>query len=136
LRNAVPAAAFAKVVRATVVREPYATFSVALGQPSRPQPRTPIEGLWLAGDWTDTGLPGTIEGAVLSGHRAAEAADDAIEAARQREMRDQEERKTRPAKPKAKARGSALHSPVGDNPTSPEAQRTSEHEHGVEHEKP
>jgi monoamine oxidase len=27
--------------------------------------------LWLAGDWTDTGLPATIEGAVLSGHRAA-----------------------------------------------------------------
>jgi squalene-associated FAD-dependent desaturase len=135
LRAAFPTAGYAKVLRATVVREPYATFSVAQGQPARPQPRTPIEGLWLAGDWTDTGLPGTIEGAVLSGHRAAEAADDAIEAARARELRDQEERRQRPTKPKAKAHGSALHSPVGDQPTSPEAQRTSEHEHGVEHEK-
>jgi monoamine oxidase len=30
--------------------------------------------LFLAGDWTDTGLPGTIEGAVRSGHLAADAA--------------------------------------------------------------
>jgi hydroxysqualene dehydroxylase len=30
--------------------------------------------MYLAGDWIDTGLPGTIEGAVRSGHRAAEAA--------------------------------------------------------------
>jgi monoamine oxidase len=33
---------------------------------------TPVRGFVLAGDWTDTGLPGTIEGAVLSGRRAAE----------------------------------------------------------------
>jgi len=35
------------------------------------------EGLYLAGDWTDTGLPGTIESAVISGHRAAQLALDA-----------------------------------------------------------
>jgi len=38
----------------------------------RPPAQTTVDGLLLAGDWTDTGLPPTIEGAVLSGHRAAE----------------------------------------------------------------
>jgi uncharacterized protein with NAD-binding domain and iron-sulfur cluster len=33
---------------------------------------TPFPNVFLAGDWTDTGLPATIEGACLSGHRAAE----------------------------------------------------------------
>jgi squalene-associated FAD-dependent desaturase len=61
-------------VRATVVREKQATFSLAPGQPARPGTRTPIDGLFLAGDWTDTGLPATIEGAVVSGNRAASAA--------------------------------------------------------------
>jgi predicted NAD/FAD-dependent oxidoreductase len=60
-------------IRATVVREKHATFSLAPGQPARPGTRTPIEGLFLAGDWTDTGLPATIEGAVVSGNRAAAA---------------------------------------------------------------
>jgi zeta-carotene desaturase len=60
-------------VRATVIRERRATFSLAPGQPPRPGVRTPIDGLLLAGDWTDTGLPATIEGAVVSGHRAANA---------------------------------------------------------------
>jgi hypothetical protein len=32
-----------------------------------------VQGLLLAGDWTDTGLPATIEGAVVSGHAAAAA---------------------------------------------------------------
>ena len=36
---------------------------------------TPVPGLFLAGDWIDTGLPATIESAVRSGHRAAERAD-------------------------------------------------------------
>jgi len=33
---------------------------------------TPIAGLVLAGDWIDTGLPGTIESAALAGHNAAQ----------------------------------------------------------------
>jgi hypothetical protein len=37
--------------------------------------RTPIEGLLLAGDWIQTGLPATIESAVISGHRAAVATE-------------------------------------------------------------
>jgi len=37
----------------------------------RPPTEIGVRGLYLAGDWTKTGLPPTIEGAVLSGHRAA-----------------------------------------------------------------
>lgn len=69
--SSLPGAAGARLVRATVVREKQATFSLAPGQPHRPGARTPIEGLVLAGDWTDTGLPATIESAVISGHTAA-----------------------------------------------------------------
>jgi hydroxysqualene dehydroxylase len=70
---ALPAAQSAAVTRAVVVREKRATFSVAPGQPQRPSMRTDVPGLFLAGDWIDTGLPATIEGAVISGHAAAEA---------------------------------------------------------------
>ena len=66
-----PLARGATVVRGTVVREKRATFSLAPGQPPRPGAETPVRGFYLAGDWTDTGLPATIEGAVESGHRAA-----------------------------------------------------------------
>jgi hydroxysqualene dehydroxylase len=72
LLDAMPAARDARLLRATVVREPKATFSLAPGQPERPQAETPITGLVLAGDWIDTGLPATIESAVRSGHRAAD----------------------------------------------------------------
>jgi squalene-associated FAD-dependent desaturase len=73
LRDALAPARSASVQRASVVRERRATFSLAPGQPARPPARTPLEGFYLAGDWTDTGLPGTIESAALSGHRAADA---------------------------------------------------------------
>jgi len=71
VREALPAAREARLVRATVVREKRATFSLEPGQPCRPGTKTAVEGLFLAGDWIDTGLPGTIESAVVSGHRAA-----------------------------------------------------------------
>lgn len=71
--GAVPAAARARLVRATAVRERRATFSLAAGEPARPATATPLPGFLLAGDWTDTGLPATIESAVVSGHRAARA---------------------------------------------------------------
>jgi hydroxysqualene dehydroxylase len=71
---AVPRAAAARTLRASAVRERHATFSLAPGQPRRPATRTPIDGLLLAGDWVDTGLPATIESAVVSGHWAAAAA--------------------------------------------------------------
>jgi predicted NAD/FAD-dependent oxidoreductase len=73
LLDAVPAVGSARLLRGTVIREPRATFSLAPGQPPRPPTRTSIPGLYLAGDWVDTGLPATIEGAVRSGHAAAAA---------------------------------------------------------------
>ena len=60
-----------QVTGASVIRERRATFSLAPGQPSRPGTETNIEELFLAGDWVETGLPSTIESAVVSGHRAA-----------------------------------------------------------------
>ena len=74
LTEALPRARTATVLRATVIREPRATFSLAPGQPARPSTHTAVRGLFLAGDWVETGLPATIEGAVRSGHLAAEAA--------------------------------------------------------------
>ncbi len=62
------------LLRSVVVREQRATFSLAPGGPARPPAATDLPGFWLAGDWTDTGLPATIEGAVASGHRAADLA--------------------------------------------------------------
>ena len=73
LLDAIPEMRRARLVRATVVREPHATFSLAPGQPARPGTETGIRGFYLAGDWIDTGLPASIESAVRSGHRAAEA---------------------------------------------------------------
>ena len=73
LTQAVPRARNARVERSVVVRERRATFSLAPGQPARPATSTPVSGLYLAGDWIETGLPATIEGAVVSGHRAAAA---------------------------------------------------------------
>jgi hypothetical protein len=73
LCDGVPQAASGHVVGASVVRERHATFSLAPGEPARPGTATPVAGLWLAGDWTDTGLPATLEGAVASGHAAARA---------------------------------------------------------------
>lgn len=73
LRDALPEARAARVVRASVVRERRATYSLAPGQPKRPATVTEVKGLVLAGDWIETGLPATIEGAAISGRRAAEA---------------------------------------------------------------
>ncbi len=78
LLEAMPGIRTARLVRATVVREPHATFSLAPGQPSRPGTRTGVRGFYLAGDWIDTGLPATIESAVRSGHRAAELCGQGI----------------------------------------------------------
>jgi uncharacterized protein with NAD-binding domain and iron-sulfur cluster len=70
----------ARVVRSTVVRERHATFSLTPGQPLRPATETAVRGFYLAGDWIDTGLPATIESAVVSGHRAAQAVLDQLTA--------------------------------------------------------
>lgn len=55
-----------------IVKERRATFDQTPGATqARPEPATALANLYLAGDWTNTGLPATIEGAVRSGHRAA-----------------------------------------------------------------
>ncbi len=57
-----------------IVKERRETFAQTPGQVAlRPAARTRYANLYLAGDWTDTGLPATIEGAVCSGHAAAQA---------------------------------------------------------------
>ena len=55
-----------------IVKERRATFAqTPIATQLRPEPTTAMANLYLAGDWTNTGLPATIEGAVRSGHRAA-----------------------------------------------------------------
>jgi squalene-associated FAD-dependent desaturase len=68
-----PEARSARLLRSWVVTEHGATFAVRPGVDAlRPPQRTAVAGLFLAGDWTDTGWPATMEGAVRSGYRAAE----------------------------------------------------------------
>lgn len=58
-----------------VVKEKRATFAATPAQDAlRPGPRGPIRNIILAGDWTQTGLPATIEGAIRSGETAARLA--------------------------------------------------------------
>ena len=74
LREVLPAIREAKLVKGTVVKETSATFSPAPGSDQwRPAQKSPLKGLFLAGDWTFTGWPSTMEGAVRSGYLAAEA---------------------------------------------------------------
>ncbi len=69
-----PTAASAKVVDYRIVREPQAFLSLRPGTASlRPLPQSPFPNLFLAGDWTDTGLPATLESAILSGDRCVQA---------------------------------------------------------------
>jgi zeta-carotene desaturase len=69
---ALPGVRTRRLLRSVVVREHRATFSLAPGGPVRPGAATGLDRFFLAGDWTDTGLPPTIEGAVKSGRIAAE----------------------------------------------------------------
>ncbi len=70
-----PRARDAQVRSVHVSREHAATFRAGPGaQALRPPARTRVRGLVLAGAWTDTGWPATLEGAVLSGHAAAREA--------------------------------------------------------------
>jgi squalene-associated FAD-dependent desaturase len=63
----------ANLTKATVIKEVHATFSPAPGSDKfRPSNRSPWPRLFLAGDWTATGWPSTMEGAVRSGYSAAE----------------------------------------------------------------
>ena len=74
LRELAPGAGDARLVHALVIKERFATFSPRPeAEDARPPSVTPVRGLYLAGDWTATGLPATIEGAVKSGYTAAQA---------------------------------------------------------------
>lgn len=69
-----PEAARAKVVKAALVKEVRATFGVPPGiDAARPKAVSPWPNCFLAGDWTATGWPSTMESAARSGHLAAEA---------------------------------------------------------------
>ena len=69
-----PKARGAQIDRFLVVKQPQATFRSVPGVAGlRPPQTTPLRNLFIAGEWTDTGWPSTMEGAVRSGVYAAEA---------------------------------------------------------------
>ena len=77
LREFFPKAREANLVKATVIKEVNATFSPTPGiDRYRPTQKTPWPHVFLAGDWTATGWPATMEGAVRSGYLAAQALTD------------------------------------------------------------
>ena len=68
-----PSARTANLLKSTVIKEVHATYSPRPGIESfRPQPETVWPRVFLAGDWTATGWPATMEGAVRSGYAAAQ----------------------------------------------------------------
>ena len=74
VREFFPGARQASLVKSTVIKEVNATYSPRPGiDAHRPTPVTPWPRVFLAGDWTATGWPATMEGAVRSGYLAAEA---------------------------------------------------------------
>ena len=73
LREAFQVSEDVKLVHSRVITEHKAVFSPLTGSEDlRPDQATSVRGLVLAGDWTQTGWPATMEGAVISGYRAAE----------------------------------------------------------------
>ena len=78
LSRFLPEAVGVKVLHRMVYKARSATFAATPEtEPLRPGANTQWSNFWLAGDWTDTGLPATIEGAISSGLRAARAVDAA-----------------------------------------------------------
>ncbi|MHB1050080.1 MAG: hydroxysqualene dehydroxylase HpnE [Bacteroidota bacterium] len=80
LKQFYPAASLAAIVHSLVIKEKRATFSPSVEiESQRPAARTAVNNLFIAGDWTDTKLPATIEGAVQSGYESAALAAIEIE---------------------------------------------------------
>jgi len=74
LREFFPAARDANLLKSTVIKEVNATYSPRPGIDAyRPKSETAWSRVFLAGDWTATGWPATMEGAVRSGYMAAES---------------------------------------------------------------
>jgi len=68
----------AKLLKSTVIKEIHATFSPSPGSDSnRPKPATQWSNIFVSGDWTATGWPATMEGAVRGGYLTAEALSSA-----------------------------------------------------------
>ncbi len=76
LRRCFPGASEAALRHSLVIKEKRATFSPSGDIAAcRVQHATALRNFFIAGDWTDTGLPATIEGAAQSGYACAELAD-------------------------------------------------------------
>jgi zeta-carotene desaturase len=74
-----PGAAEARIVHSVIIKEKRATFSPSVGiEKIRPPFATRYTNVFLAGDWTDTKLPATIEGAILSGRKCAALVRDTL----------------------------------------------------------
>ncbi len=79
LRELVPESRPARLLHSVIVKERDATLAHTVESDRlRPGPRTSIRNFVLAGDWTDTGLPATIESAVISGETAARIIDPEV----------------------------------------------------------
>jgi squalene-associated FAD-dependent desaturase len=79
IRHAFPAARAARLIESRIVTDPTAVLSVRPGVDAvRPRATTAAGNIFLAGDWTATGWPSTMEGAVRSGRLAAEAVGTAL----------------------------------------------------------
>lgn len=77
LRRALPELSNAQQISHRIVRQPRACLSMKPGTTAhRPLQRSPFSNLLLAGEWTDTGLPATVESAIVSGNRCAQTIVD------------------------------------------------------------
>jgi len=86
LRAVIPALSGARLVHSACTRDPEATFVPTPGL-RRPNERTSLPTLMVAGAWTDTGWPATMESAVRSGRAAARALIPTLRAQRARALR-------------------------------------------------
>jgi squalene-associated FAD-dependent desaturase len=79
INDCMPNASSSKVIHSVLFRDRKATILATPGSESLRLPNsTPVTNFFIAGDWTDTGLPATIEGAAFSGKNAAKLANDYI----------------------------------------------------------
>ena len=85
MRRALPLARSAVVRKSLIIKQPNATFRCVPGVASRrPSQVTPVPNLFLAGDWTSTDWPSTMEGAVRSGVYAARALSEGLSPSKSR----------------------------------------------------
>jgi hydroxysqualene dehydroxylase len=79
LHFALPAFSNTRELSHRIVRERESLLSMRPGTTAhRPLQRSPFSNLFLAGEWTDTGLPSTVESAIVSGNRCAQTIIDQL----------------------------------------------------------